>query len=239
VVENVDERHLGMASWLFPLYLFAMCLFVMPIAIAGLSYLPADVDPDLYVLTLPLSFARQDLALLAFLGGFSSATSMVIVAAIAVSTMVSNHIVMPVALRFMKIGQEVSGDVRNLLLTSRRISIAAVLGLGYLYFELSGGPDSLASIGLIAFVGVAQFSPSLLGGIFWRGATRLGALSGLLVGFALWAYTLFLPSFGGAFVLSAETIQSGLFGIEALRPQSLLGLRDVDPLVHALIWSLA
>ncbi len=73
-----------------------------------------------------------------------------------------------------------------------------MLGLGFLYFQASGGSDALAAIGLIAFVGVAQFLPSLLGGIFWRGATRSGALAGLLAGFVLWAYTLFLPSFGGS-----------------------------------------
>ena len=238
VVENVDENHLATASWLFPLYLFGMCLFVMPIAIAGLKFLPEGSNPDLYVLTLPLSLNRQDLALLAFLGGFSSATSMVIVAAIAVSTMVSNHIVMPIALRVIGLGHAVSGDVRKLLLVSRRISIAAVLGLGFLYFQRRGGSDALAAMGLIAFAGVAQFMPSLLGGIFWRGATRTGALSGLIAGFGLWAYTLFLPSFGGEFVLSSHTLQQGLFGVEMLIPQSLFGLSGLDPLVHALIWSL-
>ena len=221
VVENVDERHLATASWLFPLYLFGMCLFIVPIAIAGLKLMPAGSNPDLYVLTLPLSQGREELALLAFLGGFSSATSMVIVAAIAVSTMVSNHIVMPVALRFMAPGHEVSGDVRSLLLTARRVSIAVILALGWLYFELSGG-DELAKIGLIAFTGVAQFLPSLLGGIFWRGATRAGAVSGLIVGALLWAYTLFLPSLGSGLAMSPEFVANGPLGIEALRPYSLL-----------------
>ena len=238
VVENVDERHLATASWLFPLYLFGMCLFVMPIAIAGLKFLPEGANPDLYVLTLPLSLGREDLALLAFLGGFSSATSMVIVAAIAVSTMVSNHIVVPISLYLLHGRREVSGDVRKILLTSRRVSIAAVVGLGFLYFHMSGGSDALAAIGLIAFVGVAQFLPSLLGGIFWRGATRNGALAGLLSGFTLWAFTLFLPSFGGSVILSAEVLSNGLFGFAALRPQALFGLVGYDPLVHAVIWSL-
>jgi Na+/proline symporter/nitrogen-specific signal transduction histidine kinase len=238
VVENVDERHLATASWLFPLYLFGMSLFVMPIAIAGLKFLHAGADPDLFVLTLPLSHQRHELALLAFLGGFSSATSMVIVTAIAVSTMVSNHIVMPIALYFLSAGRQVSGDVRSLLLTTRRISIAAILGLGFLYFRFSGGSGALAAIGLIAFVGVAQFMPSLIGGIFWRGATRAGALSGLMAGFVLWAYTLFLPSFGGHFLLSEAVLNDGLWGIEALRPRALLGLEGFDPLIHALVWSI-
>ncbi len=238
VVENVDERHLATASWLFPLYLFAMSLFIMPIAIAGLKFLPAGSNPDLFVLTLPLDHQRHELALLAFLGGFSSATSMVIVAAIALSTMVSNHIVAPIALRFLSARREVSGDVRSLLLISRRVSIACILGLGFVYFRLTGGSEALASIGLIAFVGVAQFVPSLVGGLFWRGATRAGALAGLATGFALWAYTLFLPSFEGDFILSAGLLADGPWGIAALRPQALLGLGGVDPLIHALVWSL-
>jgi len=238
VVENIDERHLATASWLFPLYLFGMSLFIAPIAIVGLNSLPIDANPDLYVLTLPLSTGRDELALLAFLGGFSSATSMVIVAAIAVSTMISNHIVVPVALRFLSAGREVSGDVRKLLLTSRRVCIALILGLGFLYYRLSGGSDALAAIGLIAFAGVAQFLPSLFGALFWRGATRAGALAGMGAGFLLWAYTLFLPSFGGGFLLGPETLEFGPFGIAALRPQAMLGLVGVDPLAHALAVSL-
>ena len=237
VVENVDERHLSTASWLFPLYLFGMTLFIMPIAIVGLKVMPLGANPDLFVLTLPLSAERHDLALLAFLGGFSSATSMVIVATIAVSTMLSNHIVMPIALRLLAAGRAVSGDVRALLLVSRRVCIVVILGLGFLYFRLSGGSDALAAIGLIAFVGVAQFLPSLLGGIFWRGGTRTGATCGLLTGFALWAYTLFLPSFGGDVILSPEVLRDGPAGIAALRPQALLGLDGLDPLVHAVVWS--
>lgn len=237
VVENIEERHLGTASWLFPLYLLGISLFIMPIAFVGLKVLPLGSNPDLFVLTLPLSEQQNGLALFAFLGGFSSATSMVIVAAIAVSTMVSNHIVMPVALQLLSVGRNVRGDVRWLLLTSRRVSIAAILGLGFLYFRLSGGSDALAAIGLIAFVGVAQFLPSLVGGIFWRSANRAGALTGLISGALLWAYTLFLPSFGGDFILSLSVINDGPWGIAALRPQALFGLTDMDPLVHAVIWS--
>ena len=237
VVENIEERHLSTASWLFPLYLFGMTLFIVPIAVVGLKVMPQGANPDLFVLTLPLSQERHELALLAFLGGFSSATSMVIVATIAVSTMLSNHVVMPIALRVLAAGRAVSGDVRNLLLVSRRVSIAVILGLGFAYFWLSGGSDALAAIGLTAFVGVAQFLPSLVGGIFWRGGTRSGALCGLLIGFALWAYTLFLPSFGGDVILSAEVVRNGPWGIGVLSPQALLGLTGLDPLVHAVVWS--
>ncbi|MGB8621882.1 MAG: ATP-binding protein [Paracoccaceae bacterium] len=239
VVENADERHLATASWAFPLYLCLMSLFVVPIAVVGLDTQPPGANPDLFVLSVPLSFDQNSLATLAFLGGFSSATSMVIVAAIALSTMVSNHIVMPLWLNWQKAGATVSGDVRNVVLRARRISIAGVLVLGYSYFRLTGGSEALASIGLISFTGVAQALPALLGGIFWRGATRRGAAAGLLVGFALWAYTLFLPSFGAGNVMSASLLAQGPLGIGWLRPQALFGVTGLDPLVHAMFWSMA
>ncbi|HBQ37266.1 MAG TPA: sodium:solute symporter, partial [Rhodobacteraceae bacterium] len=239
VVENADERHLATASWAFPLYLFLMSLFVVPIAVVGLDLLPAGSNPDMFVLTLPLSQGYDGLAMLSFLGGFSSATSMVIVAAIALSTMVSNHIVMPIWLSVARQGATVSGDVRQVVLIARRISIAGILGLGYAYYRVSGGGAALAAIGLISFVGVAQFLPAILGGIFWRGATKSGAVAGLLAGFVLWAYTLFLPSFGGSFILPPAVLADGLWGLHWLRPHALFGVNGLDPLLHALFWSLA
>ncbi|KAF0675011.1 ATP-binding protein [Profundibacterium mesophilum] len=238
VVENSDERHLATASWAFPLYLFAMSLFVVPIAVVGLGMLPAGANSDLFVLTVPLAADQDMLALLSFLGGFSSATSMVIVAAIALSTMVSNHVVMPIWLRMVRGGATFSGDVRHVVLVSRRLSIAGVLALGYLYFRLSGGGEALAAIGLISFVGVAQVLPALLGGIFWRGATRGGAAGGLLAGFIIWCWTLFLPSFGPGAAISASAIAQGPFGIGWLRPGALFGIEGMDPLIHALLWSM-
>ncbi len=237
VVENADERHVAVASWAFPAYLFLMSLFVIPIAVVGLGVLP-DGNPDLYVLTVPLSLGEGNLALLSFLGGFSSATSMVIVAAIALSTMVSNHIVMPIWLNVWRGGATVSGDVRHVVLLSRRISIGAILLLGYLYFHFSGASEALAAIGLISFAGVAQVLPALLGGIFWRGATRVGAALGVSIGFVVWAYTLFLPSFGDSFVMSASVGQQGPWGIEWLRPRALFGLDGIDHVVHAVFWSM-
>ncbi len=238
VVENDNEKHLATASWAFPLYLFLMSLFVLPIAIAGLSTLPADANPDLFVLTVPLAQGQGALANLAFLGGFSSATSMVIVASIALSTMMSNHIILPLWLRANASRNPASDDVRLLLLRSRRASIAIVLALGYLYFQITGGTGALASIGLIAFLGVAQVLPAMIGGLFWSSATRSAAIAGICTGFAFWAYTLFFPSFGGSFILSASTLADGPFGIGWLTPQDLLNVRINDPLVHAVFWSL-
>ncbi|WP_185803876.1 sensor histidine kinase [Pontivivens nitratireducens] len=239
VVENVDERHLATASWAFPFYVFLMSLFVMPIAIMGMTGLPADANPDIYVLTVPLGAGNGGLALLAFLGGFSAATSMVIVAAIALSTMVSNHIIMPLWLRSTRHTTAASGDVRGMLLLSRRASIIGVLALGYIYFRVTGGSTSLASIGLISFLGAAQLFPSIIGALYWRGATRTGAITAVILGFGVWAYALFIPSFDGTFLLSPEVIANGPWGVELLRPQGLFGSEFEDPLVHATLWSMA
>jgi Na+/proline symporter/nitrogen-specific signal transduction histidine kinase len=239
VVENEDESHLRTAAWAFPTYLMLMSLFVVPIAVLGLDLMPQDANPDQFVLTIPLSQGREGLAMLSFIGGFSSATSMVIVASLALATMVSNHIVMPIWLRVAEGGAMISGDVRQVVLLSRRLSIGGVLGLGYLYFYLSGGGIALASIGLVSFAGVAQVLPALMGGVFWRGANRVGAIAGLSVGFIIWAYTLFLPSFGPDAVLSATIMENGLFGYSWLRPQALFGIAGLDPVVHSVLWSAA
>lgn len=239
VVENDDERHLQIASWAFPLYMLAISLFVVPIAVIGLELMPAGANPDLYVLTVPLSQGQNGLAMLAFLGGFSSATSMVIVATLALSTMMSNHIVMPLWLKLSQAGVQQSGDVRGVVIRARRLSIVLIITLGYFYYRASGGSGALAAIGLISFGGVAQFLPALLGGIFWRGATRTGAVAGLSIGFMVWMFTMLLPSFGPDAALSAAVFDKGLFGLGILRPQALFGITGLDPTVHAVWWSLS
>ncbi|MGI3168462.1 ATP-binding protein [Pseudooceanicola sp. C21-150M6] len=238
VVENEDERHLRTASWAFPLYLLLMSLFVMPIAVWGLATLPEGSNPDLFVLSLPLAEGRPVLAMLSFIGGFSSATSMVIVASLALSTMVSNHIVMPIWLSSQVQGAIVSGDVRHIVMLSRRFAIVGMLALGYLYYRVSGGGAALAAIGLISFSGVAQFLPPLIGGMFWRGANKTGALTGLALGGAVWLWCLFLPSFGAGVVLPASVWEAGPLGLGWLRPWALFGIEGMDPLVHGVFWSI-
>ncbi|MGJ8612279.1 MAG: ATP-binding protein, partial [Octadecabacter sp.] len=238
VVENSDERNLSTASWAFPAYLLLMSLFVVPIAVVGLDLMPEGANPDLFVVTVPLSEGREGLAILSFLGGFSSATSMVIVATLALATMVSNHIVVPSWLNARTPGAVISGDVRSVVVMSRRLSIGFILALGYIYFRLSGGGTALAAIGLVSFAGVVQVLPAMIGGVFWRGANRWGAGAGLVIGFTVWAWTNFLPSFGVDAVLSQAMFDHGPFGIGWLRPQALFGITGMDPFVHALFWSM-
>ncbi|MCR9221255.1 MAG: sensor histidine kinase [Alphaproteobacteria bacterium] len=238
IVENTNERHLATASWMFPLYLLLVSLFVIPIAISGMTQLPETVNPDLYVLMVPQSAGQTELALIAFIGGLSAATSMVIVSSIAMSIMISNHLVTPLLLRLSVFSQQRTADFSKVLILVRRLSIIAILSLGFIYYYSIGTTSPLASIGLISFAGVAQFLPALIGGVYWEGGTKSGALTGLIAGFALWTYTLLVPSFAGAGWGFISVLDEGPFGIALLQPDALFGLAGWDPLVHGLTWSL-
>ena len=238
VVENVNESHLRRAAWLFPLYMLLINLFVLPIALGGLLHFSGQgVDADTFVLTLPMSQRQEGLALLVFIGGLSAGTGMVIVETIALSTMVCNDLVMPLLLRHQRLALEESKDLSGLLLSIRRGAIVVILLLGYFYFRLAGEAYALVAIGLISFAAVAQFAPAMIGGMYWRGGTRGGALAGLSGGFLVWAYTLLLPSFAKSGWLPADFLTQGLFGVELLRPQQLFGLTGIDEISHCLFWS--
>jgi Na+/proline symporter/signal transduction histidine kinase len=238
VVENVDERHLNKAIWLFPLYLLVINVFVLPIALAGLvRFDGGGVNPDTFVLALPMAEGQQALALFAYLGGMSAATGMLIVETIALSTMVSNNLVVPALLRARaRVIEE--RDLRRLVLGIRRVTIVAVLLLGFAYFRAAGEAAALVSIGLVSFAAVAQFGPALLGGIFWKGGNRNGALAGLGAGFLLWAYTLLLPSFARSGWFPESFLEDGPFGVEPLRPEQLFGLTGFDSVSHAMFWTM-
>jgi Na+/proline symporter/nitrogen-specific signal transduction histidine kinase len=239
VIENLEESHLKKAIWLFPLYMLAINIFVLPIAFGGRLHFPGgNVDGDTFVLTLPMAEKQEWLALLVFIGGLSAATGMVIVETIALSTMVCNDLVMPVLLRMQRLRLNERPDLTGLLLGIRRGAIVAVLLLGYMYFRLAGEAYALVSIGLISFAAVAQFAPVVLGGLFWRGGTRRGALCGLVAGFAVWFYTLMLPALARSGWLPIELLQDGPFGIELLKPLALFGLSGLDQITHAMIWSM-
>ena len=239
VVENVDERHLNKAVWLFPLYMFAINLFVLPIAFGGLLHFSdGRVNADTFVLTLPMSQRQELLALLVFVGGLSAATGMVIVETIALSTMVCNDLLMPPLLRFTRARFMQHEELSSLLLDIRRGAIMTILMLGYFYYLLAGEAYALVSIGLISFGAVAQFAPAVIGGLYWRNGTRAGALAGLSAGFIIWAYTLMLPAFVRSGWAPIELIDQGLFGIELLKPLQLFGLKGLDQTTHAMIWSM-
>ncbi len=247
VVENHSEAEIRRAKWLFPLYLVLINLFVVPIAMAGLltfpaggasgdMFVPGGVDSDMFVLALPLHAGSNLLTVAAFVGGLSAATAMVIVESVALAIMVSNDIVVPLVLQRREALITGRTDIGALLLMVRRIAIVVILGLAYLYYH-SVGDAQLASIGLLSFSAIAQLAPVFFGGLIWRRGTARGAMAGLIVGVAVWAYTLLLPSVVNSGILGGSVLSEGPWGLWLLRPQSLLGL-DLPPLVHGVVWSL-
>ena len=239
VVENTSPKHLNKAIWLFPLYLLIINIFVLPIALGGEMHFP-NSDADMHVLNLPMAYKKESLALLVFLGGLSAATSMVIVATIALSVMLSNNIFLPLFLKISPYKEEVREDTLSVgrLLLIRRISIVLILIVAYAYFKAISSEYALVSIGLISFTAVAQFAPILIGGIYWKRGTKKGAFGGLLVGFIIWAYTLPLPTLAEVGFISNNFVENGLFGIEILKPKSLFGMTNTSPISQAAFWSL-
>ena len=239
VVENTDPQHVRRASWLFPLYLMLINIFVIPIAIAGiLIFQDKAVEPDTFVLNIPLAYDQAWLALFVTIGGFSAATSMVITAVIALSIMISNNLVLPSLLRFQSIERYNSPDLSHRLLTMRRVSIVAVLLIAYLFFRYVGLNYPLVSIGLISFVAIAQFAPGVFIGMYWKRATKAGALVGLYIGFIIWAFTLPLPTLAEIGLLPRAFIEQGIGSISFLKPHALFGLSNMSPVAHAAFWSL-
>src|SRR5215831_9911201 len=237
VVENHSESEIRRASWLFPLYLILINLFVLPIALAGLLTFPAGrVDSDMFVVALPLSAQSELVTLIAFIGGLSAATAMVIVETVALAIMVSNDIAMPLALKRRALAGEPTNAGAQLL-TTRRVAIFAILFLAYAYYR-SAGEAQLAAIGLLSFAAIAQLAPAFFGGLIWRRGTSRGAIAGMSAGILVWAYTLLLPSVSAAGIVSARILTDGPWGIAFLRPEALFGL-DLPPLVHGVLLSFA
>lgn len=191
VVEHDHPASLKTARWLFPGYLLLINLFVVPIAAGGLLLLPQVANPDLFVLTLPLSHNEAWLSILVFIGGLSAATSMVIVACMALSGMIGNELVMPLLLRRRAAAE---GDLGPLVLLVRRAAVLVIVLAGYAYHRTIAGYLPLAAIGMISFCAVANFMPGLVFGLYWRRANRFGVVAGLAGGFAVWLYALLLPS---------------------------------------------
>ena len=242
VVENHGEAEIRRAAWMFPVYLVLINLFVLPIAMAGLLSFPSGhVDSDMFVVALPLAAHSELITLIAFIGGLSAATAMVIVETVALAIMVSNDIVVPLVLKrraALDGGQsQQGGNAGAQLLTTRRIAIFVIMLLAYIYYR-SAGPAQLASIGLLSFAAVAQFAPAMFGGLVWRRGTALGAIAGMSAGILIWAYTLLLPSISDAGIVGVGILREGPWGFALLRPQALFGA-SLPPLVNGVVMSLA
>ena len=233
VIENSNEEHIKTAMWLFPTYLFLINLFVIPIALGGIIYSGGSFGADYFLLNLPLYAGHQWLALLVFLGGFSAAAGMVMVESVAVSTMLMNHLLMPIIIKLKP-----RAWFPALLINLKRFGIFFIVFLGYIYHRMVGETFMLVNMGLISFAAAAQFGPAMVGGIYWRRGNKTGAITGIFLGFVIWFYTLLVPSFVKAGWWRSNILDQGPFGLEFLRPTALFGLTGFDIWSHALFWSM-
>ncbi len=229
VVENHSEEELYRARWLFPLYLVAINLFVLPIAAAGVLAFGDKINGDGFVLALPASVDNQAISLIGFIGGLSAGTAMVIVACVALAIMISNHLVLPIYLRGSYSHSRGSSTMEKRILIIRRTAISVILLLAYVYYKASDNTQALASIGLVSFAAAAQLAPAMFTGLVWRGANATGAIAGMVTGFAIWFYMLFLPTLG---------TDGSVFGIP-LVPASVYEDFGVSPLAGGYLFSLA
>ena len=233
VVENYNINHITKAVWLFPLYLFLINIFVLPIAFGGLLLGGNQEDADYFVLTLPLTQGERYLSLFVFIGGFSAATAMVIVESLALSTMVMNSIVMPALLKFQK-----SPKFPAIILNIKRLVILVVVFMGYLTAITIGEFYALVDMGLKSFVAVSIFAPPFLLGLYWKGGTKKGAVAGLIAGFIIWFYTLIIPAFIEAELIKETSIIWQLAKSEFFNTKSLFGITGLEKWTHAIFWSL-
>ncbi|WP_299382239.1 sensor histidine kinase [uncultured Lacinutrix sp.] len=237
VLENNREKHLKKAIWLFPLYLLLFNLFVIFIAWAGKLTFGSTQNAEYYSLLLPLENGNSFFATLVFLGGFSAVISMVIVSTLALSTMVSNNLIIPYGFldKFIKNQPERNSKyIKNI----RRISIFTIIITAYFFYVSFSKELSLYSIGLISFVIISQLAPSFFIGLYWNRGSSKAAITGIIVGFLIAIYTLILPFTLQAYTGTDDFTQYGLLGIEALKPNALFGIDFLSPPAHAFFWSI-
>ncbi|SNR77425.1 Na+/proline symporter [Lutibacter agarilyticus] len=238
VVENDREKYLKKVTWLFPLYLLLFNVFVIFIAWGGnIIFENQQVDADLFTLMLPLSQGHEILALIVFLGGFSAAISMVVISTLALSTMLSNNLIIPYGF-LTKYSKGESSENTESIKNIRRIAIFSLIIVAYFFYRSFTLNRSLVSIGLISFVIIAQLAPAFFGGLIWRRASSRGAILGVLIGFLITVYTLIIPFTIDSQLLSTSFVNEGIFGIEFLKPYELFGLQLFEPVPHAFFWSL-
>ena len=237
VIENNREKHINTAVWLFPLYLLIFNIFVYPIAWGGnILFDGQDVNSDVYSLLIPQLFNNRILTVLVFLGGFSAAISMIVVSSIGLSTMVTNNILIPYnLLGKLKSAETISNKS---ILNSRKIGIFLLIILSYFIYRYFGLNYNLVSIGMVAFVVISQLAPAFFGALFWRRGSRLGAIYSIIIGFIFCLFTLLIPYSIGITNSQSTFISNGFLNIELLKPFQLFGLDYLDPIPHALFWSL-
>lgn len=233
VVENSNINHLKTAMWVFPLYLLLITFFTIPIALGGSLLDINHTLNDFYVLTIPINQEQPIISLIAFIGGFSASTSMIMITAMTMSIMVSNYFILPLIESVPMLG-----FLKRRLLVLRWIIVTLIIFASYLFYLYISKSDLIVNIGLISFAAVLQFAPVIIGGLFWEKANRFGAIIALVLGFGVWFYTLILPQFGEIEWVAKNVLENGLFGIAFLHPEALFGLKNFESIPHAVFWTL-
>lgn len=237
VVENSSVNDIKTARWMFPVYLIAINIMVQPIAIGGKILLGLDhPDTAYFSLLIPMQQGLDWFALLVYLGGISAATSMVIIATVTLSTMMSNELILPVAFRLRLIAST-DKNLNRSVLWVRRFGIIFISMGAYGYFRNFTSTGILVSIGMPALIAASQFAPAMVLGLGWSALNKRGAILGLSAGFFTWFYTLVFPVIIKSGMLSLTWLD-GPFGIDFLAPQGLFGMHFMDPTVHGMFWSL-
>ncbi|WP_076410232.1 ATP-binding protein [Shewanella sp. UCD-KL12] len=232
VVENPQVNHVKKVQWMLPLYLLLMTMFVTPIAAAGLLLLGPETA-DSYMLGLPMLAQNDILTVIVFIGGFSAAMAMLMVSGMTLSTMFSNHLVLP----FIQYFSPDSG-LKKYLLQSRWLAVFIVLGAGQAFYLYLGESYMLVNMGMISFAAVLQFLPLVIAGLYWPQVTTKGAITALCIGFLIWGYCLLLPAIMKSGWIDAGILVAGPFGIDWLHPERLFGTQ-LHKISHGAFWSLS
>ncbi|MCU0328980.1 MAG: ATP-binding protein [Chitinophagales bacterium] len=236
VLENHDEKHLNTAIWQFPLYLFLINLFVIPIAFAGIILLKnQNVQADYYILSLPISVGMPFLGIFVFLGGFSAAVAMVVIETVALSNMLSNNLILPILIKLNGFSLFQGLEQRTNLI--KHSSVAAIMLMTWIFYSQLSPSYSLVSIGLISFVLIAQFFPTIIGVLYLKITNVKAVVLSISGGFIVWLYTLILPTLSDKYPVVKEFISQGLFGIKALNAHALFGIEFQNAIVHGFFWS--
>ncbi len=233
IIECSHESQLDRARWLFPLYLLLINVMVLPIAMAGTILFPEANSADLVMIEIPASYDHSMVAILVFLGGFAAATGMIIVSIMTLSTMTTNHIVIPIIEYIPRLQ-----FFRRYILYMRWVAVIFLLLWGALYYRLIGDSAMIVKIGSISFVAIAQLLPALIGGILWSKGRLIGAIAGITSGTVIWLYTSLLPSIIHSGWVNTKVLSQGAFGQLWLRPEQLFGLPIESTVGHSLFWSL-
>lgn len=233
VLENQDEKHLNTALWFLPVYMFLITLFVLPVSLGGLLMYGPSSDSDFFLLRLGTEFGGKWAGTLVFFGGFAAATSMIIVSALSLGNMLNTNVLIPAILRVDK-----SVDMSKRIVFTRRISIVLIFLLAYYYYYFFAFNKPLVSTGLTSFTGIAQIAPAIVGGLFWKEATRKGALAAMLSGFFIWFYMLIVPTLLSSLNLGQSFLAHGIFGMEFLSPIRLSEMLEMTQLSATIFISL-